>query len=62
MRQLIKQANHQLEEAGDNLSFQKLLTLKNQGLIKSAIVASSVLKPLYDVVSRTLYNLETIKV
>ena len=35
MRQLIKQANHQLEEAGENLSFQKLLIMKNQGLIKS---------------------------
>ena len=35
MRQLIKQANHQLEEAGENLSFQKLLIMKYQGLIKS---------------------------
>lgn len=43
---------------GANMSTKRILQMRNQGLLKSSMVTGAALRPLYQVISRCLKNLD----
>ena len=41
------------------MSAKRLLQMRNQGLLKSSMVTGAALRPLYQVINRTLKNVES---
>lgn len=58
----IVRQSQQAAGANANLSTKRILQMRSQGLLKSSVVTSAALRPLFSVISKSVKNLENITI
>lgn len=58
----IVRQSQQAAGANANLSTKRILQMRSQGLLKSSVVTSAALRPLFSVISKSVKNMDNITI